>query len=91
MSIGLNKPSFIVTLMDAHLWNDQTELVDHLFPDVETKYPWAQRWFELKDPSPPNRERLRANGAPVVERCGYAWVGLPADPGVIAAHLQRLG
>lgn len=91
MSRSIEKPSSIVALMDAHLWNDQTEVVDHLFPEAEAQYPEAERWFELKDCSTRGIADLKAKGALVLEWRSHAWVGLPADPGVIAAHLGRLG
>lgn len=44
--------SSIAKLMDEHLWNEQTEVVDALFPDAEESHPEAARWFELKDSTP---------------------------------------
>lgn len=83
--------SSIVALMDAHLWNDQTEVVDHLFPDAEAIYPDAHRWYELKDTSPSALDRLECEGAPVLRWRTHAWLGLPSDAEVIGAHLRRLG
>lgn len=67
------------TTLDAHLWNDQTEVVDRLFPDAEAQHPNAQRWYELKDSTRTNVERLKTAGMPVLRFASHAWVGLPGS------------
>lgn len=82
--------SSIAKLMDEHLWNEQTEVVDALFPDAEESHPEAARWFELKDSTPDNLKRLQARGVAILRLGTHAWIGLPADPVVIASDIDEL-
>ncbi|WP_156106009.1 hypothetical protein [Comamonas aquatica] len=82
--------SSLVELMDKHLWNDQTEVVDALFPEAEEQHPEAARWFELKDTRPTNLKQLKARGAAVLCLGTHAWIGLPADPVSVALGIDEL-
>lgn len=77
-------------LLDKHLWNEQTEVVDTLFPDAEESHPEAARWFELKDSTPDNIKSLQARGAAILRLGTHAWIGLPADPVFIAHGINEL-
>lgn len=77
--------------IDTYLWNDHTELVDHLFPEAEADYPKAQRWLELKDSSAEHTQALERRGAAILRWGTYAWLGLPAEVEETGEHLQRLG
>lgn len=82
--------STFAQLLDKHLWNDQTEVVDALFPDAEESHPEAARWFELKDSTPTHLKRLQARGAAILRLGTHAWIGMPADPAVIASGIDEL-
>lgn len=66
-------------LINAHFWNDQTALVDMLFPDAEGLFPHANRWLELKDASTEGVCRFHSAGLPVLRYGPHAWVGLDKD------------
>lgn len=66
-------------IINAHFWNDQTALVDMLFPDAEDLFPDASRWLELKAPSTANVDRFNCAGLPVLRYGPHAWVGLDKE------------
>lgn len=75
-------------LINAHFWNDQTALVDTLFPDVEKIFPHASRWLELRDASASNVDRFIDAGVPVLWCGPHVWVGLGQD---LKAALEVIG
>jgi hypothetical protein len=83
--------SHLVQLMDKYLWNEQTEVVDALFPDAEQTHPQAARWYELKDSTPAHIEQLTSRGAAVLRFGTHAWLGLPDDFEAMSQQLQQRG
>lgn len=75
-----------VDFLDKYLWNDQTEVVDLLFPSAETDYPHVDRWYEIRHAQ---REVFANKGAALIDISTHAWVGCPS--GVhISDYLMRL-
>lgn len=60
--------------VDQVLWNDQTEIVDHLFPELEDKYPNINRWYEVRQKY---ANAAEASGVVTVRFMSHMWVGCP--------------
>lgn len=73
-------------LVDQYVWNDQTEVVDHLFPELETQYPDIDRWYEVRQ----GHDVFAASaGVVTVRLMSHMWFGCPADK-TIEQAIQEL-
>lgn len=63
-------------LIDVFLWNEQTEIVDALFPEIEKQYPNIVRWYELRQA---HEQAAQTPGVVTVRFMSHMWLGCPAD------------
>lgn len=73
-------------LIDVYLWNEQTNIVHALMPQVEEDYPDIFLWFEIRQ----GEELFRLKGASVVSMWGHSWLGIPAGRDCLG-YLDSLG
>lgn len=73
-------------LEEAFLWNEQTEIVQELLPELVAAHPEVLQWFELAC----DASLFKASGAVVAEWASYAWVGCPRGQ-EIGDYLNQLG
>ncbi len=72
-------------ILDVFLWNEQSDIVDALFPEVEAKYPEIELWYEVKgDPSV-----FISKGAVVLQYRAHTWLGCPEGTS-IRNYLEKI-